>query len=97
MVSVKVLGEWHTLDTLNGLYCLQDLHTLSGSPQGKSPEDYLKSSPASANTIQRRARLWGSQGNVYGYASFIDPEFKAAMDTLDIDIMKGYATGVIHK
>lgn len=102
MISVKVLQEWHELDTLNGYYCLRDLFRAVGSPADKSPDDFVRlCAPHKPYTIRINKTVWASQIKVYEYAAFLDPHFDAVMKeylvTKDVAIARTIATGVTHK
>lgn len=103
MISVKVLNEWHELDTLNGFYRLEDLFWLTGRPEGLDPRAFLRSGKRyGSNDIQVNKYTWVKQHVVYGYAAYLDPEFKAVLDQiLDADdraaLARTVATGVKHR
>lgn len=102
MISINVMGDWHTLDTLNGYYRLEDLFKAVGSPEGKEPIVFANErGPHAAYTIQRKKYVWANQDKVYGYAAFLDPKFDEIMqevlETGDLALARTIATGVQHK
>ena len=106
MISIKVLNDWHTLDTINGYYKLNDLFKLVGSPEGFDPETFVRTQgPHSDYSIQRKKHIWATRLKLYSYAAFLDEEFNETMlliaDTINTDIALTLAlsisTGVQHK
>lgn len=102
MLSVKVLGDWCTLDTINGYYRLDDLWKESGKPEGLDPVSFSRDhGPHEIYSIRRNKYVWATQAKVYEYAAFLDEEFKAlweeAKDLRDVSLLRNVATGVIHK
>lgn len=91
MIKVKLLDEWHTIDTLNGYYCLEDVWKAAGKPEDFRTQEFVKrNGPHRDYSIQRVGpRIWGCQSKVYQYCGWLCPEFKADM--------KSHATGVIHE
>lgn len=102
MIKINVAGDWATLDTLNGYYCLEDLWAAYGKPEGFDPRTFLRTcGPHRRYTMQSRRKVWCSQAKVYQYAAWVDPKFNAimaeALETKDVELAKQIATGVIHK
>jgi len=102
VISVKVLGEWHTLDTLNGMYRLDDLHAAVGKPEDMGPRSFVRAKqPHAPYSIQVKQKyIWANQSKVYGYAAYLDPAFDAVMQEVlagDKSLAKTIATGVQHK
>ena len=102
MINVKVLGEWHELDTINGYYKLDDLYRGVGSPEGQSPLSYVRgNAPHAAYSIQMKKSTWANQVKTYAYAAYLDPEFarisREVLASGDVELAKTIATGVLHK
>ena len=91
MINVKLNGEWDTLDTLNGYYCLNDAWLAAGKPEEFTPIEFFKGQgPHREGSVQLIGpKVWASQVKVYQYCSWMSPEFRA-------DPMSN-ATGVRHK
>jgi predicted carbohydrate-binding protein with CBM5 and CBM33 domain len=105
MISLNVLGDWHTLDTLNGYYRLVDLFNAVGKPAGKSPENFVREVKHPVQySIQVKKHVWANQDRLYAYAAYIDPAFADVMNRVLTEpaasrraLARTIATGVIHK
>ena len=91
MINVKLNGDWHTLDTLNGYYRLDDAWLAAGKPEEFTPKEFIKrNGPHRQYSMQRvGSKIWGSQVKVYQYCSWMCPKFR--------EDPEGSATGVQHK
>ena len=95
MLSILVKDDWHELDTLNGYYRLDDLWKGVGSPEGLDPRTFVEATkPHTLYTIQIRKHVWSGQAKLYEYAAFLDPAFKAILETYDLELFKTVTTGV---
>lgn len=91
------------MDTLNGYYRLDDLFRAVGSPEGRSPRDFVESTkPHTLGTLQVRNKyVWSNQAKVYQYAAFLDKTFSGTLSKvledypkLDLKLAKTIVTGV---
>lgn len=102
MIEVKVFGEFHPLDTLNGYYRLDDLYTQVGRPKGLSPREFVGSKLHKMYSVMlTRTKTWGNQVKVYEYAAFLDPKFlevmTQAVSLKSRELALQISTPVMHK